>query len=271
MAPQPATCTFSSRRAVVLIAFIVFLRCAERALSRASQPDAVVRRVPARLKLQSRHTNLPIEEDSVLLSPPPSAARSALPPATERLGRVRGAAASHSVSHRVTAGDSMQGRAPHNRPVPTDEVMAIWRAEVGGWLASHVGQREHQSGVYNPHGCPHGCGAHGRCNEHTGRCQCSSGWQGERCELEEHWECNAPDGRYLWSRCAGECDRRYGYCHCGRRSLNPQRPLLQCEPIGIELLVCMCMYAMCMYIMLSRLALSSWCACACTPCACTLC
>ena len=60
---------------------------------------------------------------------------------------------------------------------------------------------------------------------------------GERCELEEKWECNPPDGRYMWTRCAGECDTRYGHCYCGRRGSFPDRPLLQCEPIGIEKVV----------------------------------
>ena len=41
----------------------------------------------------------------------------------------------------------------------------------------------------------------------------------------------------MWSRCAGECDTRYGYCYCGERGAYPHRPLLQCEPIGIEDLI----------------------------------
>ena len=65
----------------------------------------------------------------------------------------------------------------------------------------------------------------------------AQGRRGPRCEAEETWRCNADDGRYLWSRCAGECDTRRGYCYCGARSIHPDRPLLQCEPIGIEKLV----------------------------------
>ena len=38
----------------------------------------------------------------------------------------------------------------------------------------------------------------------------------------------------MWSRCAGACDDRYGYCYCGARGTYADRPLLQCEPIGIE-------------------------------------
>jgi hypothetical protein len=38
----------------------------------------------------------------------------------------------------------------------------------------------------------------------------------------------------MWSRCAGRCDERYGYCYCGERGTYPERPLLQCEPVGIE-------------------------------------
>ena len=65
-------------------------------------------------------------------------------------------------------------------------------------------------------------------------CHCSSGSQGQACELPQVWECNAADGRYIWTRCAGACDTRYGHCHCGARGVYPQRPLLQCEPRGIE-------------------------------------
>ena len=83
-------------------------------------------------------------------------------------------------------------------------------------------------------GCNGGCGADGSCDALLGVCRCSTGHTGEHCEQSERWRCNADDGRYLWSRCAGECDERHGYCYCGARSVHPDRPLLQCEPIGIE-------------------------------------
>ena len=121
----------------------------------------------------------------------------------------------------------MQDRPLHARPLSPDEVTAIWQEGVGGWLAANVGRHVHCKPSYRPQSCSGGCGEHGVCNEASGSCHCSSGWRGRTCELEDQWACNAPDGRYLWSRCAGECDQRYGYCFCGGRALYPDRPLLQ--------------------------------------------
>ena len=124
---------------------------------------------------------------------------------------------------------------PHARPLPLDEARALWRPEIGGWLASYAPQHRRARHTHTTlRGCGAGCGGEGTCDEERGVCQCTSGWRGARCEERERWSCNAADGRYLWSRCAGACDERYGYCLCGSRGAHPERPLLQCEPIGIE-------------------------------------
>ena len=125
------------------------------------------------------------------------------------------------------------------RPLPADEVRLLWRPAVGEWLAMHVPGPLPDAAAAAPRlrGCPMGCGGEGTCNHALGICECSSGRRGAACEAEERWECNAADGRYMWSRCAGECDTRYGYCYCGRRGAFPHRPLLQCEPVGIEKVV----------------------------------
>lgn len=125
--------------------------------------------------------------------------------------------------------------------LPLDAVAAAttWQPQLGLWLSQHVAASVNMS-RYPAHGllnCGHGCGNHGTCNEHLGACQCSSGFVGSHCQRRQHWQCNAADGRYLWSRCSGTCDTRYAYCHCGARARYPERPLLQCEPRGMEKVV----------------------------------
>ncbi len=122
----------------------------------------------------------------------------------------------------------------HMLSLPRNEAAAIWRPVVGRWLASHVGRRPSSRPAPPLPGCPGGCGADGSCNAVLGECSCSSGSTGTACGRREHWECNAADGRYMWSRCAGACDRSRGYCYCGERGTYPGRQLVQCEPIGIE-------------------------------------
>ena len=138
--------------------------------------------------------------------------------------------------------EQLQGLPLHARPLPEEEARQLWQPEPGTWLsffvASPVPARRHSSRTMSTlRGCPGGCGGEGTCHHELGQCICSSGRRGAACEQEERWECNAPDGRYMWSRCAGECDTRYGYCYCGARGAFPERPLLQCEPIGIERVV----------------------------------
>ena len=98
------------------------------------------------------------------------------------------------------------------RPLPADEVRLLWRPAVGEWLATHVpGAVPDAAAAPRLRGCPVGCGGEGTCNHALGTCECSSGRRGAACEAEEQWECNAADGRYMWSRCAGECDTRCDY------------------------------------------------------------
>ena len=109
------------------------------------------------------------------------------------------------------------------RPLPADEVRRLWRPAIGAWLASHVpGPVPEAAAAPRLRGCPAGCGGEGTCNHALGTCECSSGRRGAACEAEERWECNAADGRYMWSRCAGECDTRYGCCY--EPSPQPCRP-----------------------------------------------
>ena len=99
------------------------------------------------------------------------------------------------------------------QPLLADEARLLWRPAVGEWLASHVpGALPGAAATPRVRSCPAGCGGEGTCNHALGTCDCSSGRRGVACEAEERWECNADDGRYLWSRCAGECDTRYCYC-----------------------------------------------------------
>ena len=130
----------------------------------------------------------------------------------------------------------------HAKPLPEDEARLLWRPEAGTWLSFYVAspvpaRTPASQATATLRGCPGGCGGEGTCHHELGQCVCSSGRRGAACEREERFECNAPDGRYMWSRCAGACDTRYGYCYCGARGAFPERPLLQCEPVGIERVV----------------------------------
>ena len=89
---------------------------------------------------------------------------------------------------------------PHARPLPLDEARALWRPEIGGWLASYAPQYRRARHTHTTlRGCGAGCGGEGTCDEERGVCQCTSGWRGARCEERERWSCNAADGRYLLS------------------------------------------------------------------------
>ena len=125
-------------------------------------------------------------------------------------------------------------RTHYTRALPLAEAERLWKPKVGSWLASNVGRIALPSQQPALRGCHGGCGTAGICDELFGVCHCSSGHTGLRCERKERRRCNPTDGRYMWSRCAGACDERYGHCYCGTRGAYSDRPLLQCEPIGIE-------------------------------------
>ena len=139
-----------------------------------------------------------------------------------------------TVSEPIYSGYPLIGRPLHARPLKSDEAATIWQPHIGNWLSNNVGRKMGRAAPPAVRGCPGGCGTDGTCDAMLGVCRCVSGRTGAHCERDEHYRCNADDGRYLWSRCAGECDTRHGYCYCGSRGTYPDRPLLQCEPIGIE-------------------------------------
>ena len=188
--------------------------------SRKSQPLRIVP-VPTML--------LPVDAPGPQAQPAPPGRRAvseSAHPGSSLTALVNTSADKNSIPHLI-----------HNYPLAADEAALIWKPHVGTWLTSNVGQVVDAStrANFSPFtGCPNGCGSTGTCDERLGVCRCSSGSTGPRCEETQRWTCNSPDGRYMWSRCAGECDERYGYCYCGQRATYPDRPLLQCEPIGIE-------------------------------------
>ncbi|KAL1512024.1 hypothetical protein AB1Y20_005299 [Prymnesium parvum] len=199
-------------KAIVLLAALLLLRCVERTLVR---PHTTILQETAR-----PHSHLSVAAAVPPVSPPPS----------------RVAAIAHPAD-----GRSQDPSLPrYLRPLDAVEARELWRDEVGGWLATHAPALVASADVTPPRsrsqlrGCRAGCGGNGTCQEDVGVCHCRSGWEGEACERRKAWQCNADDGRYLWSRCAGECDTRYGYCYCGARAKFPRRPLLQCEPRGVE-------------------------------------
>ena len=158
----------------------------------------------------------------------------------EQLAAMRGAVVAFSAGVDSTAllhacrdalGDQVVAVTADSPSLPRaelDEARALWRPEIGGWLASYAPRHRRTRLTHTTlRGCGAGCGGEGTCDEERGVCQCTSGWRGARCEERERWSCNAADGRYLWSRCAGACDERYGYCLCGSRGAHPERPLLQ--------------------------------------------
>ena len=205
-----------ARAAIAIIAALVTLRIAERLLAILTAPPVPQ---PTTIKPTIQHAAQKlhsVEEGYLPPPPPPSVGITSM------------------VAVRARIGDSMQ-RELHVRPLPLHQSSAIWQPAVGRWLTEHVGSRiEGPPSLPPMRACPGGCGTDGVCDALLGICRCVSGRAGVRCEREERWRCNADDGRYLWSRCAGECDTRRGYCFCGARGAYPDRPLLQCEPIGIE-------------------------------------
>ena len=202
---------------VVLLLFLFLLRCTEHFTERTAWSHPVVVRIAASVSSLHAIDRGPTPDE--LQPPPPSQPSLPISQPASAVGLKR----------------SDRGSELHTRPLHADESTAIWQPRIGSWLTRHVGmQVTSRSLVQRWVGCAGGCGDHGSCNAQLGTCQCTSGWMGDRCDIEQRWECNADDGRYLWTRCAGECDKRYGHCYCGARATYPDRPLLQCEPRGIE-------------------------------------
>jgi hypothetical protein len=155
-------------------------------------------------------------------------------PSPSHLPSVFADAEVEKASQESSASHPYSFRPLHDRHLSADEAKVLWREPIGTWLTSHVGAEVPSNRALPQRGCAESCGSHGSCNEQLGVCQCTSGWAGSACSRRQEWPCNAPDGRYLWSRCAGECDTRYGYCYCGKRGTYADRQLIQCEPRGIE-------------------------------------
>lgn len=204
-------------RPVGIITFLVLLRSAERLLwSTTASPEAALRITATPLMMS--HTAQDAHGTPAPVMLPPAA------PTQEPATVSREASTATPHANEICTACTM-------RPLHPDEAAFLWKP-IFSRMPTQTATLPRQ--LLMPLGCRDGCGDHGICNEHLGTCQCSSGWSGPHCQLRRHWQCNAADGKYLWSRCSGHCDTRFGYCLCGPRSTYPERPLLQCEPRGIE-------------------------------------
>ena len=228
---------------LLLLLLLLLLRCCERLLARSRSEIVTLTTAPrgaATLQLQSlrhRGSTAPVTGGPVASSefktkrlPIVAHMRTTAWPPPWRVVEADG-----SRTPRMTT------TLPHYaRPLPHEEAHTLWQRNIGEWFASHAAAHATRGGQLPSSvaaGCPQSCGPMGVCHAELGACVCSSGWAGELCTEREEWACNAADGRYLWTRCAGRCDTRYGQCYCGERGTYSERPLLQCEPKGIERVV----------------------------------
>ena len=165
---------------VVLLLFLFLLRCAEHFTERTAWSHPVVVRIAASVSSLHAIDRGPTPDE--LQPPPPSQPSLPISQPASAVGLKR----------------SDRGSELHTRPLHADESTAIWQPRIGSWLTRHVGmQVTSRSLVQQWVGCAGGCGDHGSCNAQLGTCQCTSGWMGDRCDIEQRWECNADDGRYL--------------------------------------------------------------------------